>query len=91
MSLIICPECGKQVSDKAAICPSCNYPIQVLFDINKYEIASNYEVKKCSHCGRDIPKRIAKCPYCGRNQNTIWGIIGTVILIYTFLRIILYL
>ncbi len=27
MSLINCPECGKQVSDKARSCPNCGYPI----------------------------------------------------------------
>lgn len=28
MSLIICPECGKEFSDKAAACPNCGYPIE---------------------------------------------------------------
>ena len=27
MALINCPECGRQVSDKAAACPDCGYPI----------------------------------------------------------------
>ena len=27
MALIICPECGKQISDKAAACPNCGCPI----------------------------------------------------------------
>lgn len=27
MALIICPECGKQISDKASACPNCGYPI----------------------------------------------------------------
>lgn len=26
MSLIICPECGVHVSDKATLCPNCGYP-----------------------------------------------------------------
>lgn len=28
MALITCPECGKQVSDRAAACPSCGCPLQ---------------------------------------------------------------
>ena len=28
MALIKCPECGAEVSDKAAACPRCAYPIQ---------------------------------------------------------------
>lgn len=27
MALIICPECGKSVSDKATVCPECGYPL----------------------------------------------------------------
>ena len=27
MALIVCPECGKQVSDQAETCPNCGYPI----------------------------------------------------------------
>lgn len=25
--LIACPDCGRQVSDKAAACPGCGYPV----------------------------------------------------------------
>lgn len=28
MSLIKCPECGKEVSDKAPACIHCGYPLQ---------------------------------------------------------------
>ena len=27
MALITCPECGKEVSDKAATCPNCGCPL----------------------------------------------------------------
>lgn len=27
MALIKCPECGKEISDKASSCPNCGYPI----------------------------------------------------------------
>ena len=27
MSMIKCPECGKDMSDKATVCPDCGYPI----------------------------------------------------------------
>ena len=30
MALMICPECGGQVSDKAHACPHCGYPIEEL-------------------------------------------------------------
>lgn len=28
MALIKCPECGKEISNKAQTCPNCGYPIQ---------------------------------------------------------------
>lgn len=27
MALITCPECGKQISDKAKTCPNCGCPV----------------------------------------------------------------
>jgi len=42
MALIKCPECSKEVSDKAAICPNCAYPInqpkQVVSDTKQSEV-----------------------------------------------------
>ena len=29
MSSVKCPECGKEISDKADTCPNCGYPIMV--------------------------------------------------------------
>lgn len=36
MALITCPECHGQVSDKAAACPHCGYPLGVEFPQEKY-------------------------------------------------------
>lgn len=30
MALIICPECGKQISDEAEHCIGCGYPLKYL-------------------------------------------------------------
>lgn len=27
MALIRCPECGREISDKATVCPGCGYPM----------------------------------------------------------------
>ena len=32
MALIICPECGKEISDKASACPHCGNPMQAIFE-----------------------------------------------------------
>ncbi|MGX8702088.1 zinc ribbon domain-containing protein [Caproiciproducens sp.] len=28
MSMITCPECSKEISDRAEVCPNCGYPIK---------------------------------------------------------------
>lgn len=30
MALISCPECGKEISDKAAACPGCGAPVKII-------------------------------------------------------------
>ncbi len=34
MALIKCPECGKEISDKAVSCPNCGYPINRMEDLS---------------------------------------------------------
>jgi len=51
MAIIKCPECGHQVSDKAATCPSCGI-----------EIAGR--VVKCPECGAVVFKDHDLCPNC---------------------------
>lgn len=47
MALIKCPECSKEVSDKAKTCPHCGYPLTnnkktntVLVNGTKYDISN---------------------------------------------------
>ena len=53
MSIIKCPECGHQVSDKAPTCPNCGV-----------EIAD--KVTRCPECGEVFFKDDAVCPNCHR-------------------------
>lgn len=45
MSLIKCPECGKDMSDKAAACPSCGCPIDTVI-AERQRIKEESEIKK---------------------------------------------
>ena len=38
MALIKCPECDLSISDKAAICPNCGYPLQPAPEPVEYEL-----------------------------------------------------
>ena len=56
MALIECKSCGKQVSDKARICPNCGAVL--ITDPTP-------ELLKCSECGCEIPDGVDSCPNCG--------------------------
>jgi len=60
MALITCPECGKEVSDKATSCPNCGSPLND---------ASNQ--KFCKHCGSNIDKECIICPKCGKQVEEL--------------------
>ena len=51
MALIKCPECGREISDKAPTCPGCGF--------------APASVRKCEECGEVILPGVAACPNCG--------------------------
>ncbi|MCM1236767.1 MAG: TM2 domain-containing protein [Ruminococcus flavefaciens] len=57
MALIKCPECGREISDRARSCPSCGYAISA--------------TKFCKHCGSKIPEDSVVCVKCGRQVESI--------------------
>lgn len=56
MALIECKACGKQVSDRAKVCPNCG---EVLIP------EAPVELQKCEDCGNDLPVGATVCPNCG--------------------------
>ncbi|WP_148411838.1 TM2 domain-containing protein [Murimonas intestini] len=57
MALIQCPECGKEISDKAPSCPNCGTP----FNQKKY----------CKFCGGLIDMDCIICPKCGKQVEEL--------------------
>lgn len=51
MTMINCSECGKDISDKAAVCIGCGAPMMTLI--------------KCSECGIGISDKAEICNGCG--------------------------
>ena len=58
MALISCPNCGKEISDKAKKCPACGHTFI------EEEIAEQKAVV-CEECGLEIPDDATACPNCG--------------------------
>ena len=80
MALIKCPECGKQISDKAVSCPNCGFPLSeirkedtVATDTSKYyhvaestdPLVSSNKTVICSTCGSPIAPGQRFCNRCG--------------------------
>lgn len=60
MALINCPNCGKQISDKAEVCPGCGYVIK-----KKEESEELQEKIVCEECGAELTPDMDVCPNCG--------------------------
>lgn len=70
MALIKCPECGKEISDKAKVCPNCGIPmavknenVMIRFPICKGQLLNN----KCYVYDKKTNKVIA----CGNQGETV--------------------
>lgn len=59
MALIKCPECNKEISDKAMDCPNCGFPIQE-FKKPKFS-TTGYNI--CPKCGY-LDDSTHSCPKC---------------------------
>lgn len=77
MALINCPECGKQISDKAPACPNCGYPMELCSKEPEKEPSQKTTSNRCPNCGKDVPFYQAKCPECGTKVNTELPVSGT--------------
>ena len=60
MALIKCPECGKEISDKAVVCPQCGKTV-----ICADSAPEEAKPMICEECGAEIPEGAAACPNCG--------------------------
>ncbi len=64
MSLIKCPECEREISDKAEFCIGCGFPIKKYL---KNEEAKDNE-KICPYCGSKNLDKNGYCDDCGMKQ-----------------------
>ena len=70
MSMVICPECGKHVSQYAEICSNCGFPIKsFMIDHGLSDTKKLMMCPKCAHTyagfGDDSDPIYVKCKFCG--------------------------
>ena len=62
MALIKCPECGKEISDKAKTCPNCGCPIKKITgtenEILEQTEENNSMILWCRNHGKKFQKRV---------------------------------
>lgn len=95
MAMINCPECGKEISDKAMTCPNCGAPVEQR-KTPEIEVQSSKDLSEryrkmgakkktqiCKHCKSEIPKGAKVCPYCKKKQSSVakWVIIALIVLV----------
>lgn len=54
---MFCAKCGKEIDDKAVVCPYCGVATDNLKPKEKTMF--------CSKCGKEIDAEAVVCPYCG--------------------------
>lgn len=69
MALIKCPECGKEISDKATVCVGCGFPIQ---EYIKEENSKPKEIP-CPYCSELTPSDSDYCGACGMRLTPYLG------------------
>lgn len=68
MALIKCPECGREISDKAESCPNCGYPIKKQDcneEANTNEKLTDEDMQECPNCHFALRPTETSCPKCG--------------------------
>lgn len=73
--IIKCPECGKEISDKAEICIYCGYPLNTIKETDEFKFD---KTKICPVCGKstwkyDSESGLVLCTTCGCavDENTV--------------------
>lgn len=62
MALIQCKNCGKEVSDKAIVCPGCGTQ---LVEEKAIEAENIVKTVICEECGSEMPMELETCTNCG--------------------------
>ena len=72
MALINCPECGKEISDKAASCPNCGNPMNLqgstVAASKQTDTIENKDILKCPKCNTS-EFEVTECKLSGEHKG----------------------
>ncbi len=71
MALINCPECNKEISDKAGACPSCGHPMETITVANA---SSDPNKKACPSCYSENTQTIKMAVLSGTTTSKSVGV-----------------
>ena len=71
MALIICPECGGTISDKATVCVHCGHPLHGGDATQTPQAGTGAQTQHfCTVCGTELPYSVHFCTSCGSPVGT---------------------
>ena len=68
MALIKCPECAKEISDKADVCVNCGFPIKKFLEQQNKNEKVNIQMeqmRQCPSCHKENKIGSGYCAFCG--------------------------
>ena len=71
MALIKCPECGKEISDRAYSCPNCGFPIMEYLEEKEEEKEKELELQRKNERKKEIG--VNKSNYNAEKVFTVYG------------------
>lgn len=74
MALINCPECNKEISDKAGSCPNCGLPLNKLKYVESIETPHNSNTKTCPSCKSTNTQTIKMMCLSGTSSGSSTGV-----------------
>ena len=79
MALIKCPECDKEISDRAARCPKCGIPMEKIQSLQQRSAMNEISKEKEEH----------HIQYQQKKRRWLWGLVAIIVLLLAVLAFLL--
>ncbi len=73
MALTNCPECNREISDKAGACPNCGHPLEKIISDIPVDTFPHSNAKSCPSCKSENTQSIRMMCLSGTTSNSLTG------------------